>query len=202
MGIESVFWARMNKRYADHLILILLAYVLQKKYNVWLDDSNKISNCSWLYLSEWTLLLGAVYSSLRVLGFDTLANTFNSALLHPISTFSSIERTSVLLLGNGILRNNRFDDDNLADLGLLAFITLYSLVEAKIAKVPVSQVTSQLLMSFEIIYSIGIMYHQAKRKTWPYGYMESAGPVNFLFVTVPVHMILIDALHRNQESLF
>ena len=183
-----------------------------------------ISNCSWLYLSEWTLLLGAVYSLLRVLGFDTFADTFNSALLHPVSTFSAIERTTVLLLGNGLLRNYRFDDDSFTDIGLLAFITLYSLVEAKIAKVTVSQVTRQLLMAFEIIYSVGIMYHQAKRKTWPYGYMESAGPVNFLFVmyglrffiisseyclfsnhktvTVPVHMILIDALHRNQESLF
>ena len=123
-----------------------------------------------------------MYSLLRVLGFDTFADTFNSALLHPVSTFSAIERTTVLLLGNGLLRNYRFDDDNFTDIGLLAFITLYSLVEAKIAKVTVSQVTRQLLMAFEIIYSVGIMYHQAKKKTWPYGYMESAGPVNFLFV--------------------
>ena len=108
------------------------------------NKSSKTSSCSWLYLSEWTLLLGAVYSLLRVLGFDTFADTFNSALLHPVSTFSAIERTTVLLLGNGLLRNYRFDDDSFTDIGLLAFITLYSLVEAKIAKVPVSQLTRQL----------------------------------------------------------
>ena len=169
--------------------------------------SNKISNCSWLYLSEWTLLLGAVYSFLRVLGFDTFADTFNASLLHPISTFSAIERTSVLLLGNGLLRNYRFDHDNFTDIGLLTFITFYSLVEAKIAKVPVSQTTRQILIIFEMIYSVGIMHFQSKKKSWPYGYMESAGPVNFLFVMYGLRFFTIFSeyclfLNHKKQLLF
>merc|ERR1712123_336865 len=136
-----------------------------------------MANCWWMFLSEWSVVFTAGNSLLHVAGLTKHAANFNAAVVYPISIICAIENLTVLLLGNG----------------------LNSLIELKSTKTPVSTRNRQVLIVVEALYFSLLLNNYAQQKTWPYGFLESAGPVNFLFVTVPVHMILVDALQRGEE---
>ena len=74
-----------------------------------------------LYLYDISLFLGFIYS-LTVIIDPVKAEMLNVSILFPISAFSALERLSVLLLGNGMLKNYRFESDTVTEVCLLFVI--------------------------------------------------------------------------------
>ena len=156
-----------------------------------------------LYLYDITLCLGFIYS-LAVIIDANKAEMLNASILCPISAFSAFERLSVLLFGNGMLKNHRFENDTVTEVCLLfiigiSFTQLCTTLSKFVLKVSVKLMIAlscfvdakstksrtnrqrQYLLAFEAIYLCLVFYYQLKTKSWPYGYLESAGPVHYLF---------------------
>jgi len=58
--------------------------------------------------------------------------------------------------------------------------------------------TRRWLVVFQMIYFTALLWVNFKVKAWPYGFLERIGIVNYIFVFIPVHLILLDALYRSQ----
>lgn len=174
---------KMIKNIKHHLILLVLGTVAHGRYQLWLSD-NSMPNCWWMYLSEWCVVFAAASSLLHEAGLKKYAVNFNCAVVYPISIMCAMEQVTVSLLGNGLLQNYRLDvNNNPMNLLLVLGIALNSFLELKSTETPVSTRNRQMLLIVEALYFLLVLHNYAKQKTWPYGFLESAGPVNFLFGT-------------------